>query len=147
MVDVELYTSPSCLHCQEAKMIAEELRKKNPTINLRSIDVSREEGARAAFKNKVLTLPTFLIRDESGELRVTEDYKNKLMEYFDRRDYVPQGDGPRFLKIGAGLGIYSILMSLVFGLFCPSCLVVAIGAFLYGLFKEYTDRLKTKTPA
>ena len=143
MTNVELYTSPSCLHCREAKKLADDLCKDNPTINLRLIDVSQEEGARAAFENKVLTLPTFLVHDENGELRVSGSDRKKLMDYFNRQTYTPQGDGPRFLKIGAGLGLYSALYPLIIGAVCPSCIVLAAASFIYGFYKVYSDRLKT----
>jgi len=142
VVDLELYTSPTCRGCVEAKLIVEELKRNHPTINLKVIDISQEDGAETAFKKRILTLPTFIIHDQEGELRITGNNKEKLRDYFNTTDREIKGDGPRFLKIGAGLGLYNILMSLVFGIVCPSCVILAIGAFIYGFYKEYSERIK-----
>lgn len=58
-IKITEYSDKNCPPCKAQKPIMKKLRKKHPSWSIKEVDVEKNESV--AVKNKVMSIPTFII--------------------------------------------------------------------------------------
>lgn len=64
MKKVELFYSPVCPHCPQARKLMEFYKKKNPSFNYAEVNTYTETGIERGMSLRITAVPCLVVNDE-----------------------------------------------------------------------------------